>query len=179
MLDENRMCLTHRVSSPLGELLLASDGAALTGLWFVGQRHFAATLALGAKPAPDLPLFALAASWLRSYFAGRRPDPATLPLAPHGTAFRQKVWRRLLDIPYGGVAGYGRIAHDLGCASARAIGGAVGHNPIAIIIPCHRVVGASGRLTGYAGGLAAKRFLLTLEGVPAFPRRVAPDRGIR
>lgn len=156
--------MTHRVPSPLGEVLLASDGVALTGLWLPGQRHFAATLGPNALPAPNLPLFARVEAWLRRYFAGERPSPSELPLAPQGTTFRQAVWRRLLKVPYGATVSYGSLAHALGCASARAIGGAVGRNPIAIIIPCHRVVGDSGQLTGYAGGLPAKRFLLALEG---------------
>lgn len=153
----------HCLASPLGELLLASDGRALTGLWLAGQRHFAATLPSGAVAMPDLPLFAQVGTWLGRYFAGARPEPTEFPLAPQGTPFRQSVWRALLAIPYGATRTYGQLADALGCASARAIGGAVGHNPISIVIPCHRVVGVAGTLTGYAGGLEAKRALLALE----------------
>ena len=158
--------------SPLGGLILASDGEALTGLWLPGQKYFGATLKNDAEERADLPVFAQARAWLEAYFAGRRPDPRQLPLAPQGSAFRKRVWAILLDIPYGETVTYGQIAREIGCASAQAAGGAVGHNPISIIVPCHRVLGARGDLTGYAGGLQAKRFLLRLEGV------LAPDSGI-
>ncbi len=158
--------------SPLGGLTLASDGEALTGLWLPGQKYFGATLKNDAVERADLPVFAQARAWLEAYFAGRRPDPRQLPLAPQGSAFRKRVWAVLLDIPYGETVTYGQIAREIGCASAQAAGGAVGHNPISIIVPCHRVLGARGDLTGYAGGLQAKRFLLRLEGV------LAPDSGL-
>lgn len=158
--------------SPLGGLILASDGEALTGLWLPGQKYFGATLKNDAEERADLPVFAQARAWLEAYFAGRRPDPRQLPLAPQGSAFRKRVWAVLLDIPYGETVTYGQIAREIGCASAQAAGGAVGHNPISIIVPCHRVLGARGDLTGYAGGLQAKRFLLRLEGV------LAPDSGL-
>ena len=158
--------------SPLGGLTLAIDGEALTGLWLPGQKYFGATLKNDAEERADLPVFAQARAWLEAYFAGRRPDPRQLPLAPQGSAFRKRVWAVLLDIPYGETVTYGQIAREIGCASAQAAGGAVGHNPISIIVPCHRVLGARGDLTGYAGGLQAKRFLLRLEGV------LAPDSGL-
>lgn len=152
-----------RLASPVGELTLASDGENLTGLWIAGQKYHSAGLSPDAVEA-EKPVFAAAAAWLERYFAGERPEPGELPLAPAGSEFRRGVWRRLLEIPSGTVTTYGEIAHSLG-AAARAVGGAVGHNPISIIIPCHRVVGAGGALTGYAAGLDVKRRLLGLEGV--------------
>lgn len=158
---------TTQLPSPVGTLLLASDGIALTGLWLSGQKYFAATLDGDAREAPDLPVFQDTRRWLDAYFA-RQPLPALPPLAPRGSAFRQAVWQRLLAIPYGQVTTYGALTDDLRAegvpAAAQAVGGAVGHNPISILIPCHRVVGADGSLTGYAGGVDKKRFLLTLEG---------------
>ena len=152
-----------RLASPVGELTLASDGENLTGLWIAGQKYHSAGLSPDAVEA-EKPVFAASAAWLERYFAGERPEPGELPLAPAGSEFRRSVWRRLLEIPSGTVTTYGEIAHSLG-AAARAVGGAVGHNPISIIIPCHRVVGAGGALTGYAAGLDVKRRLLGLEGV--------------
>ena len=145
--------LFRRVDSPLGMVTLAGDGEALTGLWFAGQKYDCATLPDGAHECAE-------------YFAGGRPD--FMPkLNPQGSEFRRQVWAELVKVPYGEATTYGRIAHDLGLSSAaaRAVGGAVGHNPISIIIPCHRVLGAGGSLTGYAGGLERKRFLLELEGI--------------
>ena len=152
--------------SPLGRLLLASDGESLTGLWFEGQKYFARSLD-GAQIPKELPLFQSAAEWLDVYFSGREPD-FTPPLRPAGTAFQREVWQLLQAIPYGQTATYGALAKELGrpALSARAVGGAVGRNPISILIPCHRVVGADGSLTGYAGGLERKIRLLELEGIP-------------
>lgn len=157
--------------SPVGKLTLASDGELLTGLWIQGQKYFAAT-ADGEMPENTaLPVFNKTKKWLELYFEGKRPAISLLPLAPAGNAFRQEVWKILCEIPYGQVTTYGQIARQmarrLGRAhmSAQAVGGAVGHNPISIIIPCHRVVGANGSLTGYAGGLDVKRKLLLYEGV--------------
>ncbi len=155
---------TDRYPSPLGEILLASDGAALTGLWFEGQKYAARTLDNEQMACP-LPVFALTKAWLDAYFSGKQPD-FTVPVNPKGSAFQKRVWEQLLTIPYGQVITYGALAADLGCPSARAVGGAVGKNPISLLIPCHRVVGAGGRLTGYAGGLDRKVALLTLEGIP-------------
>ena len=155
------MDYTFHVDSPLGGITLASDGEALTGLWFDGQKYFADTLdAEYAEKA--LPLFGETAKWLDLYFAGIVPD-FTPKLSPRGTPFRHAVWNVLLTIPYGHTMTYGEIAKALGCRSAQAIGGAVGHNPISLIIPCHRVVGADGSLTGYAGGVDKKRSLRKLE----------------
>lgn len=156
----------HRLDSPLGPILLASGGDALTGLWFEGQKHFPGKLAAAGQAA--LPVFRETERWLEVYFSGREPDfmPA---LAPAGTAFQLAVWTLLRAVPYGETRSYGRLAAELAEArglsrvSARAVGGAVGRNPISLLIPCHRVVGADGSLTGYAGGLERKRFLLDLE----------------
>lgn len=157
-------------NSPLGPVTIASDGENITGLWLEGQKYYASTLEepiFGEK----LPVFQLAENWLSQYFKGENPSPS-LPLAPKGSDFRHKVWDILLKIPYGEVITYGEIAKKLEKSSdgkrvsAQAVGGAVGHNPISIIIPCHRVVGTNGSLTGYAGGIDKKIELLKLEGVP-------------
>lgn len=151
------------ISSPVGPLRLASNGTSVTGLWLENQKYFAAGLDPKSQEMPELPVFQETALWLEEYFSGKRP-PALPPLAPVGNAFRQTVWRKLLEIPYGQTCTYGTLAAKLG-SSPRAVGGAVGHNPISILIPCHRVLGADGQLTGYAGGVDKKRFLLELEGV--------------
>lgn len=158
-----------RVDSPVGSLCLAAEGGSLVGLWMEGQRFFGA-------PFPALPpcgeaegVLADACRWLEAYWEGQAPNPLRLPLAPAGTAFQQKVWRALLSVPYGETRCYGALAAQLG-SSARAVGGAVGRNPIAVIIPCHRIIAADGTLAGYAGGTARKRFLLNLEQGPLFSR---------
>ena len=161
---ENKYYKTN-YSSPIGELTLASDGEALVGLWLVGQKYFGGTIPVEMEEKEDLAVFAAAENWLDRYFAGERPDPEELPLAPIGGEFRQKVWQVLLHIPYGQVVTYGCISKKLGTGCAQAVGGAVGHNPISIIIPCHRVVGTGGKLTGYAGGLEKKLWLLRHEGI--------------
>ena len=154
------------VSSPLGPLTLASDGEALIGLWLPEQKYFAAGLEDDAEEFPDLPVFHQTREWLSAYFAGTALPPMPL-LRPRGTPFRQQVWELLMAIPYGETVTYGDLAARLRehgqSGSPRAVGGAVGHNPISILIPCHRVLGAGGRLTGYAGGLSAKGTLLNLE----------------
>ncbi len=157
---------TAIVSSPLGEILLAAEDDALCGLWFVGQKYEGAGLPAGSAPGPVSadPALEKAESWLESYFAGGNPK-IDFPLAPRGTAFQRRVWAALTDIPRGETSSYGALAEKLGCRSARAVGAAVGRNPISILIPCHRVLGANGSLTGYAGGLERKRALLALEGV--------------
>ena len=155
--------------SPLGGITLLSDGEAITGLWFDGQKHFGAALH-GAPEEKPLPILEEAVNWLTLYFSGK--DPGFTPrLSVSATPFREAVWDTLRTIPFGQVVTYGEIAARLagkrgaGTVSARAVGGAVGRNPISLIIPCHRVVGANGSLTGYAGGIDKKRFLLSLEGV--------------
>ena len=152
--------------SPLGEIILASDGEALTGLWFAGQKYEGSTLAPD-HAEKDLPVFDETRRWLDVYFAGKDPG-FTPPLNLRGTDFRKTVWEILLTIPFGQTASYGEIAAAVarktgGSVSARAVGGAVGHNPVSLIVPCHRVVGADGSLTGYAGGLDRKKALLSLE----------------
>lgn len=167
------------LSSLLGTLTLASDGTALTGLWLEGQKYYAATMGQQAEERNDLPVFRQAAAWLDAYVS-KKPLPALPPLAPQGSPFRQAVWKQLLAIPYGQITTYGALAKSLReegvSAAAQAVGGAVGHNPISILIPCHRVVGASGSLTGYAGGVEKKRFLLEWEGVDIAKLSI-PTRG--
>ena len=161
------MELISRYCSPLGSITLAAEGEALIGLWFDGQRHFGETLTCPEEG--DAPVLAEARRWLDLYFRGEQPD-FTPRLNPRGSAFRRTVWDILLTIPRGQTMTYGAIAEaaarrlGMDKTSARAVGGAVGHNPISLLIPCHRVVGADGRLTGYAGGLERKARLLALEG---------------
>ena len=155
-------CCTY--DSPIGLLTLAADGESLTGLWMEGQLHFAqGHPKLQSKP--DLPVFRQVVAWLDDYFAGKAPSAEDLPLKPTGSPFRQEIWRILVRIPYGKTVTYGQIATMLGRPmSAQAVGNAVGHNPIGIIIPCHRVLGNGGKLTGYAGGTDRKHWLLRHEG---------------
>jgi len=155
---------TAIIETPLGAIQAAAADKGLSGLWFVGQKYFPAAAQTWVKE-PTLPVFAALKSWLEDYFAGKNPE-ITLPLAPQGTAFQQAVWDILLKIPYGKTSTYGEIAAQLNAGkkgAAQAVGGAVGHNPISLLIPCHRVLGAGGSLTGYAGGLDKKRALLELE----------------
>lgn len=150
-------------NSPLGEITLCSDGTNLVGVWFNGQKYFAATVK-ETHTNDTLALFTDVKNWLDRYFAGKKPEISELPLAPAGNEFRQAVWKILCEIPYGQTTTYGEIAKQLGKPkSAQAVGGAVGHNPISIIIPCHRVVGKNGSLTGYAGGIDKKIKLLKHE----------------
>lgn len=162
------MTYITNLNSPLGPICLASDGASIVGAWLEGQKYFASTLGPETVERPDLPVLREAADWLNAYF-GRRDLPPLPPLAPQGSTFRQAVWKKLTDIPFGETTTYGALTAKLKgagiSASPQAVGGAVGHNPISIFIPCHRVVGAGGNLTGYAGGIDKKRFLLALEGV--------------
>ena len=151
-----------RYESPLGGITLAGDGNALTGLWFDGQKYFADTLE-GGGVEKNLPVFDSAKRWLDVYFKGISPD-FTPPLNLRGSAFRKAVWDILLTIPFGRTMTYGQIAARFSSRmSAQAVGNAVGHNPVSVIVPCHRVVGANGALTGYAGGLDKKIKLLELE----------------
>lgn len=163
------MTATFHYDSPLGDILLAADDEGLTQLSFNGQKDFPHQPD-SAQEQPTHPVLVSTQRWLDSYFAGKIPD-FTPPLHAQGTDFQCAVWRLLLDIPYGDTTTYGALAAEIarlrGRArmSAQAIGGAVGRNPIGIIVPCHRVIGAGGNLTGYAGGLDKKVALLTLEGV--------------
>ena len=158
---------TSRYHSALGDILLAADEIGLTGLWFVGQSYFADTLP-AEQIEQETVILAQAKEWLDVYFSGKKPD-FTPPLHPIGSPFRQAVWKLLLQIPYGQTTTYGEIARQMEKLqnrphmSAQAVGGAVGHNGLSIIIPCHRVVGTKGSLTGYAGGLDKKIALLELE----------------
>ena len=164
---------TMEYSSPVGRLVLASAGEGLTGLWMEGQKYFGGSIAGELGPARELPVFRQTACWLDRYFAGKRPEPAELPLAPIGGEFRQEVWRLLCGIPSGETLTYGGLAREL-CRqlgreslAPQAVGGAVGHNPISILIPCHRVVNREGRLApAFAfGGPDIQRMLLEEEGI--------------
>ncbi len=149
------------INTPLGKLLLARTAKGLAGVWFEGQKHHPEPLAIARRP--DDALLRRAADLLHDYFAGK--DVAfDIPLDLQGTPFQRSVWKALLAIPEGQTRTYGEIAKTLGAASAvRAVGGAVGRNPVSVIVPCHRVIGSDGSLTGYAGGVERKRALLELE----------------
>ena len=162
--------------SPVGVITLACEGGSLAGLWLEGQKYHGDTIPEAMTERSDMPIFDVVKHWLNRYFAGAKPAISELPLAPIGGAFRQGVWDILCEIPYGQVIAYGEIAKKMGCKSSQAVGGAVGHNPISIIIPCHRVVGANGSLTGYAGGIQTKIKLLELEGVDT-SKLFVPKRG--
>jgi methylated-DNA-[protein]-cysteine S-methyltransferase len=168
------MIHTCAIDTPLGKMQAATEGGKITGLWFTGQKHFPRDMA-GWIEKEDDPVLKALRSWLEDYFAGKRP-PVDLPLAPAGTVFQQAVWKELRKISYGRTASYGGIAEKLaaksggpgGHGASRAVGQAVGRNPVSLLIPCHRVIGGSGgknRLAGYAGGLEKKRALLELEGI--------------
>ena len=153
------------VSSPIGPLTLRATEKNLTTLVLEHDKNRDRHLSAPAKqrqPGEEPTVLAQARAWLKDYFAGKQPDLNGIPLAPPGTDFQKRVWQYLLTIPYGETRTYGDLAKALD-SSPRAVGGAVGRNPISILIPCHRVVGSDGSLTGYAGGLEAKRFLLALE----------------
>ena len=151
----------NHYTSPLGSVLLAADEIGLTGVWFAEQKYYGRNLPSGCREA-NLPIFRETKRWLDLYFSGHQPDFAP-PVHFLGTPFQKIVWEALTSIPYGQTMTYGQIAALVGCKSAQAVGGAVGRNPIAVIVPCHRVVGADGSLTGYAGGLDKKTALLQLE----------------
>lgn len=164
------MIYTSHYNSPVGTLLLAEQDNKLTGLWIEGQKYFPGSLE-DMQECEASPVLQQARRWLDRYFAGERPAIGELPLAPAGSSFQKEVWQILCEIPYGETAAYKEISRQLAARrglarmSPQAIGGAVGHNPISIIIPCHRVVGSDGSLTGYAGGLQNKIKLLAHEGV--------------
>lgn len=174
------MHYTCQYASPLGDITMASNGESLTGLWFNGQKYFADTLA-AENSEKELLIFEQTANWLDAYFRGEIPR---LHAALHmdGSPFRQMVWEILMKIPYGKVVTYRDIARMIvektgqKTMSAQAVGGAVGHNPVSIIVPCHRVVGTSGSLTGYAGGINKKIALLSLEKVDMVPLFI-PKKG--
>lgn len=160
--------MAHYIS-PLGEITLGSDGNGLAGLWLEGQKYYADKVFETPIENADLAVFIAVKKWLDDYFDGKRPGLSDLPLSPRGGEFRQAVWAILCDIPYGELTTYGEIARKMAVhlnkanMSSQAVGGAVGHNPISIIIPCHRVVGSNGSLTGYAGGIDKKVKLLEHE----------------
>ncbi len=157
--------------SPVGLITIASTEDALIGLWIEGQKYFIESIKEPITERPDLPILIETTNWLDRYFSGEQPDLKELNLAPIGGDFRQLVWAILCQIPYGETTTYGEIAKQVAAKmgrktmSAQAVGGAVGHNPISIIIPCHRVVGTNGSLTGYAGGIDKKIWLLNHEGL--------------
>lgn len=178
-------------SSPVGKMIIVCDGQQkhIVGLWIEGQKYFQATLSEEPAFGADIPVLQKAAKWLDAYFAGKNPAIAELPLAPKGGTFRQDVWKILCEIPCGSVTTYGEIAKKMAAKmgratmSAQAVGNAVAHNPISVMIPCHRVVGTNKSLTGYAGGIDKKIKLLEFEGVDvsafSVPKQeIAADRGI-
>lgn len=152
------------------DLTLASDGEAIVGLWLEGQKYFGGTVVEEMQRDDGLAAFKPVRDWLDAYFAGDDPELDSLLLRPNGSKFRQRVWQKLKEIPLGQLRAYGDIGRELAAEdgkdtfSAQAVGGAVGHNPISIIIPCHRVVSSNGSLTGYAGGIDKKIWLLEHEG---------------
>lgn len=176
------MYYSARYDSPVGELTLVSTQEALVGLWICAQKYFLGRLKEPMEDGSDISVLRETARWLDRYFSGDKPVPQELPLKPEGTPFQKEVWQILCQIPWGGLMTYGEIAgcvarsRGLSRMSAQAVGGAVGHNPISIIIPCHRVVGSTGSLTGYAGGIEKKIALLTLEGAP-IQKLFVPQRG--
>ena len=159
-------------ASPVGPLRIASDGDSIIGLWLAdGHKYLPVNVVGEGEVRDDLPVLAAAVNWLECYFNKQRPSITELPLKPEGSTFRQEVWEILCDIPYGEWITYGEIARQMASRrgkvkmSAQAVGGAVGHNPISIVIPCHRVIGTNGNLTGYGGGIERKVQLLEHEGV--------------
>lgn len=176
------MVYTSHYDSPIGALLLAERDRKLVGVWMEGQKYFLGSLREETQERESSPVLRQAGLWLDRYFAGERPAISELPLAPIGSEFRKEVWQVLCEIPYGETTTYGEISQKIAARrglermSAQAVGGAVGHNPISIIVPCHRVVGSNGSLTGYAGGLQKKIKLLTHEGVDV-GRLFVPKRG--
>ena len=174
------MVYVQEYASPVGGMLLAADEIGLTGLWFDGEKFFADNLP-PEHAVKETPTLAAVKRWIDIYFRGKEPD-FTPPLHPVGSAFRMKVWDILLKIPYGQTVTYGWIASELAVREslarmyAQAVGDAVGHNEISIIIPCHRVVGTSGSLTGYAGGLYRKIALLKAEHID-MSRFFIPEKG--
>lgn len=162
-------------ASPLGRITVTADEKGITGLWFDGQKYYMAGVRQDIREN-DMPVLKDAARWLDICFSGRDPG-FTPPLSLKGTPFRMGVWQELTRIPYGQTVTYGELAARVKCTSARAVGNAVGHNPVSLIVPCHRVIGADGKLTGYAGGTDRKKALLTMEGIRlSVDRPIGPDR---
>lgn len=163
------MIYTSTYASPLGKILLASQNNELIGLWFEGQKYYLGSIKEETKEKNDEEILIKARKWLDKYFKGKKPDIKELAINPVGSSFQKEVWKILCEIPYGSKITYKEIAvklakeRNLKSISAQAVGGAVGHNPISLIIPCHRVVGTNGKLIGYAGGLDKKLYLLNLE----------------
>lgn len=157
--------------SPIGNMTMVSDGQSLNALWIEGQKYYGASVGGHLKEDSSLNVFVLTKNWLDRYFDFQKPELSELPLAPIGSDFRKEVWNILCEIPYGQIVTYGEIAQKIAKKrgitqmSARAVGGAIGHNPVSIIIPCHRVIGSNGKLTGYAAGIEAKIKLLKHENV--------------
>jgi len=172
------MLYVSKYDSPVGLITIAADDANIKGLWFDGQKYFGSSFGAELGNFTDNEVICNTHQWLDLYFRGSRPSILALPLAPEGSEFRQAVWKLLCEIPYGEVVSYGELSKMLGKEkmSAQAVGGAVGHNPISIIIPCHRVVGANGSLTGYAGGINIKQKLLEHEGLD-MSRFYVPKKG--
>ena len=167
--------------SPVGKITIASDENSIKGLWIEGQKYFQDTVSSEIVKNSNLPVLVKTEKWLDRYFAGENPKLSEIPMAPNGSEFRQSVWEILCKIPYGEVITYGDIAKEIGNKtnkkmSGQAVGGAVGHNPISIIIPCHRVVGSNKSLTGYAGGINKKVQLLELEGID-ISKYIIPTKG--
>jgi len=178
------MYYSTKYQSPIGMITLACDGGGenLVGLWIEGQKYFGDTIPETMTENNNMPIFNDVKKWLDRYFTGKKPDISELKLAPIGGKFRQGVWKILCEIPYGETISYGGIAKKMAVKmnkesmSSQAVGGAVGHNPISIIIPCHRVVGSNGSLTGFSGGIKKKIKLLELEGVD-LSRLFVPKKG--
>lgn len=160
-----------KYNSPIGKIIITSNGKSLCGVYFEGQKYFLYSIKTPPIENDDLDIFKITQNWLDRYFAKEKPKISELPILAEGTNFRKLIWEILLEIPYGTTITYGEIAKiaakklNKQRISAQAVGGAIGHNPISIIIPCHRVIGADGKLTGYAGGIDKKLELLTLEGI--------------
>ena len=163
------MIYTSTYTTPIGDVLLASKNNELIGLWFEGQKYYLNSINEEMQIKNEEEILKKTKNWLDRYFKGEKPSIKEIKINPNGSDFRKEVWKILCKIPYGKTITYKEIAEKLAkerglkSMSAQAVGGAVGHNPISIIIPCHRVVGSDGKLTGYAGGLDKKEYLLKLE----------------
>lgn len=175
------MYLAEYNTGLIGKLTLGADEKGLTGSWFNNDRYYLTGINEPLERADNLPVFQQTYEWLDRYFTGEKPTPAELPLAPRGTAFQHHVWHALANISYGTVVTYGDIAAEVSITqgkrtSARAVGSAVGRNPLCVIVPCHRVIGASGSLTGFGGGIPTKVTLLEHEGVDVSHLKI-PTKG--